>query len=142
MAEISPVVVDTSVVSIIHNGGQLSEFYENAIEGRRPLISFQTLEEMWYGAFSGNWGDRRQEELRRHLDLYEVVWSGPELVRICARLRSQRKSMGREMTNSDAWIAATAILIGCPLVSDDKDFADIPNLEVIRAPLWLRRQVG
>ena len=45
MAGIFPVVVDTSVVSIIYNGGRLSEFYENEIDGHRSIISFQTLEE-------------------------------------------------------------------------------------------------
>ena len=90
------------------------------------FISFQTLEELWYGAFSRGWGRRRTNELARHLDQYEVIWSGPELVNICARLRSERKAEGRALREADAWIAATAILLDCPLASRDRDFSGIP----------------
>ena len=100
-------------------------------------ISFQTLEELWYGAYTKGWGDRRKNELALHLEQYEIIWPSSELVttEVCARLRSERKSVGREMRESDAWIAATAIMLGCgwALASHDHDFSDIPDLELIQA---------
>ena len=128
------VVVDTNVVSYIFRGDGKAAYYLRRIRDRRALISFQTLEEVWYGAYSAGWGDRRRSELARHLEQYDVVWPNPELVEVCAQLRSQRKSVGRELAVADAWIAATAVLLKCPLASHDGDFSGIPNLQLIRVP--------
>lgn len=50
------VVVDTSVVSIIHNNDDRAPYYEQQIAGRRSFISFQTVEELWFGAYNRVWG--------------------------------------------------------------------------------------
>ena len=129
----SLVVVDTTVVSLINRGGELGDYFNREIEGKRAVISFQTLEEQWFGAYLNNWGDRRKNRLALDLDRYEVIWPNPELVDICARLRAERRRSGRELTTADAWIAATALLLQCPLASHDGDFNGIPNLELIRS---------
>ena len=128
------VVVDPNVVSYFFRRDDKAAYYEERIQGRRAVISYQTLEEVWYGAYSRGWGDRRKTELARHLEQYEVVWPNPELVEVCAQLRSQQKSVGRELAVADAWIAATAVLLNCPLVSHDGDFVGIANLQLVRAP--------
>ena len=127
------VIVDTSVVSIIHNQDYRASYYEQRLAGRRNFVSFQTLEELWFGAHKSNWGPRRQAKLAEHLNQYQVVWASDELVRISARLRSDRRSVGRGLKSADAWIAATAILLECPLAAHDGDFADIPGLKLIRS---------
>ena len=38
------------------------------------------------------------------------------------------------MSTADAWIAATAIRLGCPLATHDRDFSGIDGLELIQAP--------
>ena len=43
----------------------------------RPVISFQTLEEAWFGAVKNNWGPSRRNELSQHLAQYDVVWPTP-----------------------------------------------------------------
>ena len=130
------VVVDTDVVSIIHNKDrdERAPYYETALAGRRLLVSFQTLEELLFGARSGGWGQRRINELLRHLERYEVVWPDDEMVELSAIIRDERRARGRALDTADAWVAATALTLGCPLASHDRDFSDIPGLEVIRAP--------
>ena len=129
------VVVDTSVVSILMRGGRNEQaaYYQEQFEGRRAVVSFQTLEELWFGAYKGGWADARNNGLARQLDQYGVIGSSPELVQTCAHLRSERESVGRRLASADAWIAATALLLKCPLATDDGDFIGIPNLELIRA---------
>ena len=127
------IVLDTNVVSYIFNGDDRAWFYVERTRGHRAIISFQTLEEIWYGAFAKGWGGRRTNELAEHLDQYEIVWAGPELMEASARLRSERKAAGREMNSADAWIAATAILLKCPLASHDGDFSEIAGLSLIRS---------
>jgi predicted nucleic acid-binding protein len=56
------------------------------------------------------------------------------MIDICAKLRAERRSAGRELQMADAWIAATALLLDCPLASHDIHFVGIPNLQLIRDP--------
>ena len=94
--------------------------------GQRTAVSFQTVEEMWYGAYRAGWGARRKNELSLHLEQYEVVWPDQETADISANLRVERERAGRWLNTADAWIAATAIRLSCPLASDDDDFDGIP----------------
>lgn len=128
------VVLDTSVVSLLMRGGSGAMFYQDSIAGKRAVISFQTLEEAWFGAIKAGWGEARRNRLARHLDQFEVAWPTPEMVRISAHLRTEREQAGRRLGIADAWVAATAIMLRCPLVSHDGDFEDIPNLRLLRAP--------
>ncbi len=135
MTEPPPLLlVDTNVVSYVFNGDLIADFYLDKMRGKRLMISFQTLEELWFGAANAGWGARRRSELAQHLEAYEIVWPNQELASISAELRAERKSAGRELKSADAWIAATALLLGCPIASHDGDFVDIPNLTLIRGP--------
>ena len=127
-----PVVLDTGVVSFIYNGDDRAQFYEDRIIGMRLLVSFQTLEELYIWPIKNNWGTRRRNELQRHLDQYEVVWPNLELVQLSAELRNEREKAGRRLNTADAWIAATALMLGCPLAYHDRDFDGILGLRVIR----------
>ena len=49
-----------------------------------------------------------------------------------ARLRVALRDVGRRMAVNDSWIAATAIALDVPLVTQDKDHVDVPGLRVIR----------
>ena len=129
----SPIVLDTSVVSLLFRRNDPVTYYRERIRGHRLIISFQTLEESWFGAIKDGWSTRRKNILRRHLDQFEVRWPNIEMVQISAALRSEREQAGRRLNTADAWIAATALLLECPLASHDRDFSDIPGLEFIRA---------
>ncbi len=128
------VVLDTGVVSLFFGDHAAASYYKGAINGRRAVISFQTREEALFGAIKGGWGDRRMNQLLHHLDQYETIGATPELAPISAQLRSERESAGRRLNTADAWIAATALLLQCPLAATDDDFEGIPNLTLIRAP--------
>lgn len=127
-----PVVLDTGVVSFIFNGDGRAQYYEQNIAGMRPVISFQTLEELYIWPIKNDWGDRRRNELSLHLAMYEVIWANHELVRLSAELRAEREKAGRRLNTADAWIAATALMLGCPLAYHDGDFDGIPGLPVIK----------
>ena len=130
----SRIVLDTSVVSIIYNQDQRASFYEARITGLAPVVSFQSLEELFIWPLKNNWGDRRRNNLLQHIDQYEVVWPNLDLLHISAELRNEQERAGRRLNTADAWIAATAVLLGCPLASHDRDFSHIPNLQLIKSP--------
>ena len=126
--------LDTSVVSLLFRGDPRSGSYLGHMTDERAVIAFQTVEEIWYGAFKAGWGARRSNELALHLALYEVVWPDEETADISANLRVEREKTGRRLNTADAWIAATALRLSCPLASEDGDFEGIPSLNLIQAP--------
>lgn len=64
----------------------------------------------------------------------EIVHSGDELVATYARLRAdcvQRgHALGQREHDADRWIAATALRLGIPLVSNDRIFQGAPGLRL------------
>ena len=128
------IVLDTNVVSYIFNERELADYYVERIGDQQTVISFQTLEELWFGAYKNRWGDRRRSRLALYIEKYKVIWPNGELVRSCADLRAERERAGRTLSTADAWIAATALLLDCPLACHDRDFSGIPNLRLIQAP--------
>jgi len=49
-----------------------------------------------------------------------------------ARLRWLLRDSGPRMPVNDSWIAATATSLGIPVITQDRDYVDIPGLDVIR----------
>jgi predicted nucleic acid-binding protein len=49
-----------------------------------------------------------------------------------ARLRVLLHDLGLLMPVNDSWIAATAMHLGVPVVTQDADYVTVPGLEVIR----------
>jgi predicted nucleic acid-binding protein len=48
-----------------------------------------------------------------------------------ARLRVSLREFGLRMPLNDSWIAATAMMLGVPVVTQDDDYLHAPGLEVI-----------
>lgn len=112
------VVVDTSVVSYIYRRVPVARQYMNRMVGHRTVILFQTYEEILFGVLVSNWGRRRIDDLIRYVDeTYDMVGYDLELVKACARLRADSRRRGRELKMADAWIAATAVSLNCPVLS-------------------------
>ena len=127
-----PIVVDTNVVSYIYRGDPIGRPYLDLIRGYRPVISVQTYEEIVFGVMANNWGQARIRRLLRYVNAnYDIIESNSRLAVACARLRTESRRLGRELSTSDGWIAATAVLLNCPLLSHDRDFGELPGLEVV-----------
>jgi hypothetical protein len=47
-------------------------------------------------------------------------------------LRTALREVKRSLTGNDPLIAATAVAHGVPLVTQDRDYVDVPGLQVIR----------
>ena len=130
-----PVVVDTDVVSAdLTPGSALAERYNPLLVGRTVFLSFQTVAELRYGALLRGWGTARMRRLDAAVARAEVVHSGPDLVRTYAELRVACERIGHALCqrnhDADRWIAATALRLAIPLVSNDRIFENAPGLEL------------
>lgn len=130
-----PIVIDTDVFSAdLVPGSRLAEHYAPLITGRLAFISFQTAAELRYGAIRRGWGQPRMLMMEAKIDRVEVVHTGPELVAVYAHLRADCEAAGRALGQkahtADRWIAATAIRLGIPLVSNDGIFRGAPGVQL------------
>ena len=74
--------------------------------------------------------DRRLATLTQALAL-EPVPVDERVADAWARLRIQLRDRGQRMPVNDSWIAATAIALRVPVVTQDDDYLELPGLAVI-----------
>lgn len=75
--------------------------------------------------------DRRLTTLLDALELDPIPVDQP-VAEAWARLRLLLRDAGLRMPVNDSWIAATAMALGVPVVTQDDDYAQVPGLSVIR----------
>lgn len=130
-----PAVVDTDVYGAeLVPGSGLAARYEPLVLGRPAFISFQTAAELRFGGLLRRWGPARMLKLESRIAAAEIVHSGPDLIAICAQLRVDCHRAGHPLAqkihDADRWIAATAVRLDLPLVTNDGIFVDVPGLSV------------
>jgi predicted nucleic acid-binding protein len=128
------VLVDTDVVSFLFKGDTRGDLYKAHIQGDAlPAISFMTLAELEQWAILHNWGPAKRDELSAFVkDGFVTIDSNDALCRMWAEVRGQVRRDGRHIEVADAWIAATALLYGAPLLTHNgADFVTVEGLDVI-----------
>ena len=115
-----------------------------ARESRRPIdveaipdrlaVSVITIGELRAGVLAASDAinrDRRLDTLTAALSL-EPIPIDVEVANAWARLRLALRDAGLRMPVNDSWIAATAIALGVPIVTQDDDFPTVAEPAVIR----------
>lgn len=129
---ISAIAVDTDVLSYIFKGDTRSALYLPHLSGKLALISFMTLAELRQWSLLRNWGDARRRRLERFLQDYLVIHSDDQLCSKWAEATRSAIRNGRPIDTADAWVAATALLHGVPLVTHNRShYLGIDGLTLI-----------
>ncbi len=93
-----------------------------------------TVGELYYWALQRAWGQGRRDRLDRHLQGYQVHFAGDLLCRVWAEVTNSAGRRGRKIDAADAWIAATALTLGIPLVTHNAaDYVGVDGLTVLSA---------
>jgi len=113
----------------------VSGSYDEIIGDATVLVSFETAMELRFGAIHAGWGQLRRRRLERALKLYTVVQPDEQAIATCAQLRADCRKVGHALASKDhigdLWIAATAVRLRIPLVSDDGIFEAVPGLQLL-----------
>ena len=127
-----PVVIDTDVLSYLHNEHSLATGYRTILDGRQGFVALQSVAEMRFGAAVNGWGEPRRSKLETFLSAYTVVEPNDTTAQVWAQLRAQVQRAGRHTAPSDAWVAATALEYGLILVTHNvDDFLAIDGLRLL-----------
>jgi predicted nucleic acid-binding protein len=100
----------------------------------RLAVSVITIGELRAGVLAAadtDVRDRRLATLTSALAL-DPVPIDAAVAQAWAGLRIRLRDLGLRMPVNDSWIAATAISLGVPVVTQDEDYVTLPGLDVIR----------
>lgn len=126
-------LLDTSVWIAAESGRSLA----TELLPAEAAISVVTVGELAAGVLAAVDARTRALRLRTLNDVadIEALPVDVDVARRWAELRVQLRSVGRRAPANDVWIAATALVHGLPIVTQDDDFAplaDVVELAVIR----------
>jgi predicted nucleic acid-binding protein len=124
-------LVDTSVFIARETGRPL----RRDVLPDRLLVSVITIGELRAGVLAAPDLDTRDRRLGT-LTLALAIDPLPiddDVASQWARLRINLRDRGLRMPVNDSWIAATAMALHIPLVTQDEDYVDVPGLEIVRA---------
>jgi predicted nucleic acid-binding protein len=130
-------LLDTMVFSAlsVRDRRELRQLYRPHVEGRRIVLSVQTVAEVRFGALDAGWGEQRRRELEERIAKVTMAAITDHVISVYARLKQQLKAaghgLGQKIHDGDRWIAATAVANELPLVTHDRAFQDVEGLKLI-----------
>jgi predicted nucleic acid-binding protein len=100
--------------------------------GKILVISFMTYAELIRWALEANWGKNRQDRLEQYVRNYVIYPFDRALCIKWAEITDECRRKGITLGCADGWIAATAMQINIPLITNNaKDYQGIDGLTVI-----------
>jgi predicted nucleic acid-binding protein len=127
---VSDGLADTSIFIASEAGRQL----DVTVLPDRLAVSVITVGELRAGVLAARdlaTRDRRLATLTAALAMAPVPVDD-DVAAAWARLRVMLRDLGLRMGVNDSWIAATALALGVPVVTQDEDYVRVPGLEVVR----------
>ncbi len=133
------VVVDTDIFIWLTRGKQTAARYAPLVAGKRMVLSFATVAELWRGAYAQGYNEANQRKLEADTGLAVVVQPTTELTHEWARLTDEAREaghpLGQKAQAHDAWVGATARQLGVPLLTGNRrHFEGITGIELVAIP--------
>ena len=127
----TPVVVDTDVVSFLFKNDSRAQLYLPLMRNRDLLVSFMTEAELEQWILLAKWGVERVRRFRIFMTGFASVPSSRDLILQWAEVMVAARANGRRIEAADAWIAATTLLYNATLITHNpKHYLGVPNLGV------------
>jgi tRNA(fMet)-specific endonuclease VapC len=126
-------LLDTNVVSILFKPDHVLHAKSlGLVAGSQLFISFMTRAELLLWPRQNQWGPKRAEELRKHLELCTTLFPDEQTCGQWVEVSSESRLAGRPITTADAWVAATALQWDLPLITANyRDVEHLPGLTLV-----------
>jgi len=121
--------IDTNAYAALTHGDEAAT---DLIASFDPLfMPVVVLGELLYGAGASGRSAENRQNLADFVAECSILDITPGVAEQYALLRVQLRAVGRPIPDNDAWIAATCLAAGIPLITRDAHFAHVPDLEVV-----------
>jgi len=125
-------LLDTNICIYIarHRPEEVLERFDRLQPGEVAMSTI-TYGELCYGACKSRHRGEAQKILRELAQIIPVLAIGPEVSDRYGDIRAELERLGRVIGNNDLWIAAHAVALGVPLVTNnEREFVRVPGLTV------------
>jgi predicted nucleic acid-binding protein len=133
------VLIDSTVFITAERRGLRPDDLLAVVPNEPSALSTISISELLYGVFradTANRRDRRTAFVEAVLASFEVLPFDLSTARIHAQLGSDLHALGRPIGNHDRIIAATALVHGFDILTENvREFDQVPGLTV-RRPAW------
>lgn len=135
-AAMTGVVLDTDVISYLFKEDTRAARLRPILDNKdlHLVISFMTIAELERWTLERRWGEPRRSQLEEFLSNRFLVHdvTSRQLCRTWAMITFDRRQFGRPIGFADAWIAATALSLDLPLLTNNRsDYRSISGLRLL-----------
>ena len=123
-------LIDTSILIDILRADKDTKELEKYLDRHEKCIASPTVFELWCGALLGRISKKEREKIKGLIDSLEVLELDKESSLEAARIYSELVREGREIPPIDAMIAGIAVKRGKKVITRDKHFSWIKDLNV------------
>jgi predicted nucleic acid-binding protein len=121
------VILDTNALSAFVDGDAgVGHILRGQARAAIPVI---VLGEFLYGIAESKQRSAYEAWLEAHLPHFEILAVTDETAQVYAELRVALKRSGRPIPANDAWIAALALQHGLSVLSRDRHFDAVPDVQ-------------
>ncbi|MDR1288756.1 MAG: PIN domain-containing protein [Treponema sp.] len=123
-------LIDTNVIiKMLHNEPEAVTLLQ---EVETPYVSIIVVGELYYGACKSARREANMELFRNTLSKFEILPLDDDNIAVSyAFIKSELEKKGRKIPENDIWIAATAHVHGLPVISFDRHFSYISQIQLI-----------
>ena len=122
-----PILVDTGAAELLRRRDRRAEAL--AIRHYPPVLCTHVVGEFLFGQAHAKVSAAAFQEARKFLDSFELLRPTANTGAIYGRIRAELLAKGVRLPDPDYWIAAHALENHLPLLSTDRDFLHVPNLQ-------------
>lgn len=124
----SKFILDTNIVVAWLNGDlSIAGKIDKAVDIYIPVI---VAGELYYGALHSGQVQKNTEKITQLISLYHTLSLDEETSLFCGKIKTELRKKGKPVPENDIWIAAIALQHKLPVVTKDRHFKEINNIEI------------
>ncbi len=122
-------LLDTNI--LIGFFGQDSGIVDAVKKAREIFIPSIVIGELYYGAFNSGKPEQNIQKIDVFKNQVPILSCDSETAKFYGQIKFQLKKSGTPIPENDIWIAALSFQHQLPLVSRDKHFQQVKNLDMV-----------
>lgn len=127
--KVGEILLDTNAVVFLTRSDP--EIVSVLMRWDKYYVPSVVLGELFYGAFKSTRIKQNLELIEEIMLKYTVLDKNAETAREFGKLKADLRAKGRPIPDNDIWISAVALQYGLPLLTRDKHFDVVSDLQVV-----------